>query len=109
MKNINFKDKLKLVLDHFGCALTNDPNKMDVADWLSYSETTADDFEIWVSEFKEETLEFSNIYYYEDDRFENLENALKNSYLIYVDIIDYEDNYAFTSMVEEIYSRINKE
>lgn len=95
MENTNFEDKLKLVLEHFECELTNDYFKIDDADWQSYSETTADGYEVWVSAFKDAPLSISDIYYYEDDRFEDLEYALKNSHLIYVDVDDYEDDYSF--------------
>ena len=91
-KQINDEDLAKeAVLKHFGVEFTDDYSSS--ADFYMYEESTADGYSVYVATHKPESISINeNVYYYESDLDDALEEFIKysngdedNPEIIYVD------------------------
>ena len=94
-------DQLAQVMIAYGCSIVND--WQSGCDAFFYTETTADDYEVWIAtEDERRTIVNEDVYYYEDNWFDKLSDYLREGYTVYVD--EYQrDNYGFEDTITILY------
>ena len=93
--------KLEKIKNHFDFEITaNWPNNPDI---MFYTETTADGYEVWVATDDDQRPSVNDdIYYYESDWLEKMEDAMTDGNQIYFQELD-DDNYEFKDIVDNVY------
>jgi len=94
-------DQLAQIMISYGCSI--------VTDWQSgcdaffYTETTADDYEVFVATTDERKVSVNeDVYYYQDSWFEKLADYLRDGYTVYIDSYS-QDEYSFEEVIEALY------
>ena len=94
-------DQLAQIMISYGCSI--------VTDWQSgcdaffYTETTADDYEVFVAtEDERRTVVNEDVYYYTENWFEKLADYLRDGYTVYIDSYS-QDEYSFEEVIEALY------
>ena len=94
-------DQLATIMIEYGCSI--------VTDWQSgcdaffYTETTADDYEVFVATEDERRTNINeDVYYYTENWFEKLADYLRDGCTVYVDEYQ-QDEYGFEEVIEALY------
>ena len=94
-------DQLAQIMISYGCSI--------VTDWQSgcdaffYTETTADDYEVFVATTDERKVSVNeDVYYYQDSWFEKLADYLRDGYTVYIDSYS-QDEYSFEEVIGALY------
>ena len=94
-------DQLATIMIEYGCSI--------VTDWQSgcdaffYTETTADDYEVFIATTDERKVSVNeDVYYYQDTWFEKLADYLRDGYTVYIDSYS-QDEYSFEEVIEALY------
>jgi len=93
--------QLDKIQGHFDFTITaNWPNNPDI---MFYTETTADGYEVWIAtdDYQRPSVN-DDIYYYESDWLEKMEDAMTDGLSIYFQELD-DDNYEFKEIVYNVY------
>ena len=91
---------LECVQKHFDFKITNDWGNPDI---MFYSETTADNYEVWIATDNDRRPSIcDDVYYYDSDWLEKMPDAMYDGASIYYQDLDDED-YAFQEVIEEVY------
>lgn len=93
--------QLDKIQNHFDFTITaNWPNHPDI---MFYTETTADGYEVWIATDDDQRPSVNeDIYYYESDWLEKMEDAMTDGLSIYFQELD-DDNYEFKEIVYNVY------
>ena len=93
--------KLEKIKSHFDFEITaNWPNNPDI---MFYTETTADGYEVWIATDDDQRPSVNeDIYYYENDWLEKMEDAMTDGNEIYFQELE-DDNYEFGDIVDNVY------
>jgi len=93
--------QLDKIQGHFDFTITaNWPNNPDI---MFYTETTADGYEVWIATDDDQRPSVNDdIYYYESDWLEKMEDAMTDGLSIYFQELD-DDNYEFKEIVYNVY------
>ena len=107
--DLSYDDMLKKVCEYYDAEISEDWD--DNADFFIYSETTADGYEVYICTNNPSTPSINeDVYYYDSDLGEALENALVDGARIYVDYL--QDDYvneAAESAYDYLYERLIEE
>jgi len=82
-----------------------------VRDWQTcdayfYTDSTADDYQVWVATDREDRVNINeDVYYYETEWFEKLADYLRDGCTIFVDS-DSQDEYGFEEVIEAVYEEL---
>ena len=85
-----------------------------VKDWQNcdayfYTDSTADDYQVWVATESESRVNINeDVYYYEHEWFEKLADYLRDGCTIFVDS-DSQDGYGFEEVIEAVYEELYME
>jgi len=94
------EDKMLFIKSTFGSEIVTD---WDNCDAYFYTDTTADDYEIWIATEQEGNVCINeDVYYYESQWFEKLADYLRDGCRVYVDSYS-QDEYGFEEVIEAIY------
>jgi len=93
--------KLEKIKNHFDFEITaNWPNNPDI---MFYTETTADGYEVWIATDDDQRPSVNDdIYYYESDWLEKMQDAMTDGNEIYFQELD-DDTYEFKDIVDNVY------
>jgi len=93
--------KLEKIKGHFDFEITaNWPNNPDI---MFYTEATADGYEVWIATDDDQRPSVNDdIYYYESDWLEKMEDAMTDGNEIYFQELE-DDNYEFRDIVDNVY------
>ena len=92
---------LERIKDHFEFEITDGWDKKH--DIMFYTETTADGYEVWVATDDDRRPSINeDIYYYESDWLEKMEDAMTDGSTIYFQDLE-NDNYEFQEVVYNVY------
>lgn len=100
-EDLTHEYKLEKIQNHFDFTITSDwPRNPDI---MFYTETTADGYEVWVATDDDQRPSINeDIYYYESDWLEKMEDAMTDGAEIYFQELD-DDNYEFKDIVDSVY------
>ncbi len=99
-EDIGFDEKFQAIKDHFEFSISADWNNPD---FMFYSETTADGYEVWIATDNDRNPSVNeDIYYYDSDWLEKMANCMYDGCSIYYQDADCDD-YAFQDVVDEVY------
>ena len=94
-------DQLATLMIEYGCSIVND--WQSGCDAFFYTETTADDYEVFVAtEDERRTVVNEDVYYYTENWFEKLADYLRDGCTVYVDEYQ-QDEYGFEEVIEALY------
>tara|TARA_R110002167_G_scaffold85374_1_gene231526 strand:+ start:78 stop:524 length:447 start_codon:yes stop_codon:yes gene_type:complete len=94
-------DRLGTVMTENGCSIVNDWQAG--CDAFFYTETTADDYEVFVATTDERKVSVNeDVYYYTENWFEKLADYLRDGYTVYIDEYQ-QDEYGFEEVIEALY------
>ena len=94
------EDRISKLKDHYGFEIVTDWDRCDA---YFYTDTTADDYEIWIATEQEGNVCINeDVYYYESQWFEKLADYLRDGCRVYVDSYA-QDEYGFEEVIEAIY------
>ena len=85
-----------------------------VKDWQNcdayfYTDTTADDYEIWIATEREDRIHVNeDVYYYNNQWFEKLADYLRDGCMVYIDSYS-QDEYEFEEIIEAMYEELYME
>jgi hypothetical protein len=100
------EDKISKLRNHYGFEIVTDWNKCDA---YFYTDTTADDYEIWIATEQEGNVCINeDVYYYESQWFEKLADYLRDGCRVYVDSYS-QDEYGFEEVIEALYEELYME
>jgi len=104
-----YEDQITKVLAHYGAEI----DMVYVGgnhDAFFYTETTTDGYEIFVAidDGNKTPIISQDIYYYESDWFEKIEDYIKEGLIIYIDE-NYIENYSLQEIIGEMYTEIYDE
>jgi hypothetical protein len=108
-EGMTYEFMLKKVCEYYDAEIGEDWN--DNADFFIYSETTADGYEVWIATNNLNSPSINeDVYYYDNDLGEKLEDALIDGARIYVDDLqsDYV-HYGSEQAYEYLYDELLKE
>ena len=92
---------MERIKDHFEFEITDGYEKH--ADIMFYTETTADGYEVWIATDDDRHPSINeDVYYYESDWLEKMEDAMTDGSTIYFQDLD-NDNYEFQEVVYNVY------
>ena len=92
---------LERIKDHFDFEITDGWNKNP--DMMFYTETTSDGYEVWIATDDDRHPSINeDVYYYESDWLEKMEDAMTDGMTIYFQDLD-NDNYEFQEVVHNVY------
>jgi len=92
---------LERIKDHFDFEITDGWEKN--ADIMFYTETTSDGYEVWIATDDDRHPSINeDVYYYENDWLEKMEDAMTDGSTIYFQDLD-SDNYEFQEVVHNVY------
>jgi len=100
-EDLDHEYKLKKIQNHFDFTITaNWSNNPDI---MFYTETTADGYEVWIATDDDQRPSVNeDIYYYESDWLEKMQDAMIDGNEIYFQELD-DDNYEFKDIVDNVY------
>ena len=108
-EGMTYEFMLKKVCEYYDAEISEDWN--DNADFFIYSETTADGYEVYIATNSPSTPSINeDVYYYDSELAESLENALCDGARIYVDYL--QDDYvneASEAAYDYLYERLIEE
>ena len=94
-------DQLAQIMLEYGCSIVNDWQAG--CDAFFYTETTADDYEVFVATTDERKVSVNeDVYYYQDSWFEKLADYLRDGCTVYIDSYS-QDEYSFEEVIEALY------
>ncbi len=94
-------DQLAQIMIVYGCSIVNDWQAG--CDAFFYTETTADDYEVFVATTDERKVSVNeDVYYYQDSWFEKLADYLRDGCTVYIDSYS-QDEYSFEEVIEGLY------
>ena len=94
-------DQLAQIMTVYGCSIVNDWQAG--CDAFFYTETTADDYEVFVATEDERRTNINeDVYYYTENWFEKLADYLRDGYTVYIDSYQ-QDEYGFEEVIEALY------
>ena len=94
-------DQLAQIMIIYGCSIVN--NWQSGCDAFFYTETTADDYEVFVTtENERKTIVNEDVYYYSENWFEKLADYLRDGYTVYVDEYQ-QDEYGYEEAITVLY------
>ena len=94
-------DRLSQIMTVYGCSITSDFSSG--CDAFFYTETTADDYEVWIATTNDRNINVNeDVYYYESTWFEKLADYLRDGYEVYIDEYS-QDGYEYDSVIEALY------
>ena len=94
-------DQLAQIMIIYGCSIVND--WQSGCDAFFYTETTADDYEVFVAtENETRTIINEDVYYYTENWFEKLADYLRDGCTVYVDEYQ-QDKYGYQEVIEALY------
>ena len=97
----NLDIMLERIKDHFDFTITDGYEKH--ADIMFYTETTSDGYEVWIATDDDRHPSINeDVYYYETDWLEKMEDAMTDGSTIYFQDLD-SDNYEFQEVVHNVY------
>ena len=85
-----------------------------VKDWQKcdayfYTDTTADDYEVWIATEREDRIDINeDVYYYDSQWFEKLADYLRDGCIVYIDSYT-QDEYGFEEVIEAMYEELYME
>ena len=92
---------LERIKDHFDFQITDGWEKN--SDMMFYTETTSDGYEVWIATDDDRHPSINeDVYYYETDWLEKMEDAMTDGSTIYFQDLD-SDNYEFQEVVHNVY------
>ena len=104
-EGMTYEFMLKKVCEYYDAEISEDWN--DDADFFIYSETTADGYEVYIATNSPRNPNINeDVYYYDNDLGEALEDALIDGARIYVDYL--QDNYVQYA-AEQVYDHLYEE
>lgn len=104
-EGMTYEFMLKKVCDYYEAEISDDWN--DDADFFMYSETTADGYEVYIATNSPRNPSINeDVYYYDNDLGERLEDALIDGARIYVDYL--QDDYVQYA-AEQVYDHLYEE
>ena len=108
-EGMTYEFMLKKVCEYYDAEISEDWN--DDADFFIYSETTADGYEVYIATNSPRTPSINeDVYYYDSDLAESLENALIDGARIYVDYLQSDYVYeAAEQAYDYLYERLIEE
>ena len=99
-EDVDFDYKLQEIKEHYEFSISSDWGNPD---FMFYTETTADGYEIWIATEDDRNPSVNeDIYYYESDWLEKMPNCMYDGSDIYYSDLESED-YAFQEVVDEVY------
>jgi len=100
-EDTSYDVQLDKIQNHFDFTITDNwPNNPDI---MFYTETTADGYEVWIATDDDQRPSVNeDIYYYESDWLEKMEDAMTDGLNIYFQELD-DDNYEFKEIVYNVY------
>ena len=94
-------DQLAQIMIIYGCSIVND--WQSGCDAFFYTETTADDYEVFVAtENETRTIINEDVYYYTENWFEKLADYLRDGCTVYVEEYQ-QDEYGYQEVIEALY------
>ena len=99
-EDVEFEEKLEAIKDHYDFSISEDWGNPD---FMFYTETTADGYEIWIATEDDRSPSINgDIYYYDSDWLEKMPNCMYDGCNIYYQDLNSED-YGFQDVVDEVY------
>ena len=99
-EDVDFDYKLQEIKGHYEFSISSDWGNPD---FMFYTETTADGYEIWIATEDDRNPSVNeDIYYYESDWLEKMPSCMYDGSDIYYSDLESED-YAFQEVVDEVY------
>jgi len=99
-EDVDFDEKLQAIKNHYEFSISEDWNNPD---FMFYSETTTDGYEVWVATDNDRNPSVNeDIYYYDNDWLEKMPNCMYDGCSIYYQDLN-SDDYAFRDVVDEVY------
>ena len=99
-EDVDFDYKLQEIKEHYEFSISSDWGNPD---FMFYTETTADGYEIWIATEDDRNPSVNeDIYYYESDWLEKMPSCMYDGSDIYDSDLESED-YAFQEVVDEVY------
>ena len=98
----DYSEKLTAIKDHFDFDIDDNWGNPD---FMFYSETTADGYEVWIATDNDRNPSVNqDIYYYDNDWLEKMANAMYDGNSIYFQEYDEDaSNYEFQDVIDEVY------
>ncbi len=94
-------DRLAQIMIVYGCEITND--WQSGCDAFFYTETTADDYEVWIATEDDRRVCINeDVYYYQSQWFEKLADYLRSGAVVYIDEYS-QDGYEYEGVIEAVY------
>ena len=112
-EGMTYEFMLKKACEYYDAEISDDWN--DNADFFIYSETTADGYEVYIATNDSSSPSINeDVYYYDSDLHERLEDALYDGARIYVDYlqadyVQYAAEQAYDNLYEELLEETEKE
>lgn len=99
-EDVDFDYKLQTIKNHYEFSISDDWINPD---FMFYTETTADGFEVWIATDDDRRPSVNeDIYYYDSDWLEKMPDAMYDGSSIYYQDL-YSEDYAFQDVVDEVY------
>jgi len=99
-REIDHEDRILKIKNHYGFEIVSDWERCDA---YFYTDTTADDYEIWIATEQEGNVCINeDVYYYNNQWFEKLADYLRDGCRVYIDSYSQEE-YGFEEVIEAIY------
>ena len=99
-EDVDFDAKLQAIKDYYEFSISEDWGNPD---FMFYTETTADGYEIWIATDDDRHPSVNeDIYYYDSDWLEKMPNCMYDGCSIYYQDLN-SDDYAFQDVVDEVY------
>ena len=101
-EDIDYDQKLAVIKDHFDFSISSDWGNPDM---MFYTETTSDGYEVWIATDDDRNPSINeDVYYYENDWLEKMEDAMVDGASIYFDEYDDDaENYQFQEVIDSVY------
>ena len=101
-EDIDYDRKLSAIKDHFDFSISSDWGNPDM---MFYTETTSDGYEVWIATDDDRNPSINeDVYYYENDWLEKMEDAMIDGASIYFDEYDDDaENYQFQEVIDNVY------
>tara|TARA_R100001480_G_scaffold40593_2_gene53276 strand:- start:1955 stop:2401 length:447 start_codon:yes stop_codon:yes gene_type:complete len=99
-EDVDFDAKLQAIKEHYEFSISEEWNNPD---FMFYTETTADGYEIWIATDNDRNPSVNeDIYYYDNDHLEKMPNCMYDGCSIYYSDLN-SDCYDFQDVVDEVY------
>ena len=101
-EDIDYDQKLVAIKDHFDFSISSEWGNPDM---MFYTETTSDGYEVWIATDDDRNPSINeDVYYYENDWLEKMEDAMVDGASIYFDEYDEDaENYQFQEVIDSVY------